>query len=176
MLFWAQKRHVTDNTNWTHSEESNCIERNDSESFWSNCVRHKVLEWPEPILPIRRIHKLRRAPKHQGTPLLSKMISFEFLFLNWPAAMKTWMLIYCNALLSPFLHKMYSAFFTFNTTTEEPLTKAPNPQLLPGCHRIDCPLLRVCVHGVGVCQTFRKLQKMMSIQIEPFTPCVLFVT
>ncbi len=45
---------------------------------------------------------------------------------------------------------MYSAFFTFNTTTEESLTKAPNPQLLPGCHRIDCPLLRVCVHGVGV--------------------------
>ncbi len=47
---------------------------------------------------------------------------------------------------------MYSALSTFNTTTEVPLSKAPNPQLLPGCRSINgCPLLRVCVHGVCVC-------------------------
>ncbi len=45
MLFWAQKHHITDNNNQTHSEESDGIERNDSELFWSNCVKHKVLEW-----------------------------------------------------------------------------------------------------------------------------------
>ncbi len=27
-----------------------------------------------------------------------------------------------------------------------PLSKAPNPQLLPGRRSIGCPLLRVCVH------------------------------
>ncbi len=44
---------------------------------------------------------------------------------------------------------MYSALSTFNTTTEVPLSKTPNPQLLPGRRSInDCPLLRVCVHGV----------------------------
>ncbi len=46
---------------------------------------------------------------------------------------------------------MYSALSTLNTTTEVPLIKAPNPQLLPGCRSINgCPLLRVCVHGVSV--------------------------
>ncbi len=36
---------------------------------------------------------------------------------------------------------------TFNTTTEVPLSKAPNSQLLPGRRSINgCPLLRVCVH------------------------------
>uniref|UniRef100_A0A672KLS8 RNA-binding motif, single-stranded-interacting protein 3-like n=1 Tax=Sinocyclocheilus grahami TaxID=75366 RepID=A0A672KLS8_SINGR len=35
---------------------------------------------------------------------------------------------------------------TFNTTTEVPLSKALNPQLLPGRRSINgCPLLRVCV-------------------------------
>ncbi len=43
---------------------------------------------------------------------------------------------------------MNSALSTLNTTTEVPLSKAPNPQLLPGRHS---PLLRVCVHGVCVC-------------------------
>ncbi len=44
---------------------------------------------------------------------------------------------------------MYSALSSFNTMTEVPLSKAPNPQLLPGCRSINgCPLLRVCVHGV----------------------------
>ncbi len=46
---------------------------------------------------------------------------------------------------------MYSALSTFNTTTEVPLNKAPNPQLLPGRRSINgCPLLQVCVHGVCV--------------------------
>ncbi len=41
---------------------------------------------------------------------------------------------------------------TFNTTTEmRPLSKARNPQLLPGrCSINGCPLLWVCVHGVCV--------------------------
>ncbi len=47
---------------------------------------------------------------------------------------------------------MYSALSTFNTTTEVPLSKVPNPQLLPGRRSINgCPLLQVCVHGVCVC-------------------------
>ncbi len=42
---------------------------------------------------------------------------------------------------------MYSTLSTLNTTTEVPLSKAPNPQLLPGRRSINgCPLLRVCVH------------------------------
>ncbi len=41
---------------------------------------------------------------------------------------------------------------TFNTTTEVPLSKAPNPQLLPRRRSINsCPLLWVYVHGVCVC-------------------------
>ncbi len=41
---------------------------------------------------------------------------------------------------------MYSAL---NTTTEVPLSKAPNPQLLTGRRSMNgC---RVCVHGVCVC-------------------------
>ncbi len=44
-----------------------------------------------------------------------------------------------------------SSLSTLNTTTEVPLSKAPNPQLLPGHRSINgCPLLRVCVHGVCV--------------------------
>ncbi len=47
---------------------------------------------------------------------------------------------------------MYSALSSFNTTTEVLLSKAPNPQLLPGRRSINgCPLLRVCVHSVCVC-------------------------
>ncbi len=46
---------------------------------------------------------------------------------------------------------MSSALSTFSTTTEVPLSKAPNPQLLPGHRSIKgCPLLQVCVHGVCV--------------------------
>ncbi len=46
---------------------------------------------------------------------------------------------------------MSSALSTLNTTTEMPLSKAPNPQLFPGRRSINgCPLLRVCVHGVCV--------------------------
>ncbi len=29
-----------------------------------------------------------------------------------------------------------------------PLSKAPNPRLLPGCRSVGCPLLQVCVHFV----------------------------
>ncbi len=47
---------------------------------------------------------------------------------------------------------MSSALSTLNTTTELPLSKAPNPQLLTGCRSIyGCPLLWLCVHGVCVC-------------------------
>ncbi len=47
---------------------------------------------------------------------------------------------------------MYSALSILNTTTEVPLSKAPNPQLLPRRRSINgCPLLRVCVHSVCVC-------------------------
>ncbi len=46
---------------------------------------------------------------------------------------------------------MYSALSTFNTMTEVPLSKAPNPQLLPGHRSINgCPQLWVCVHSVCV--------------------------
>ncbi len=46
---------------------------------------------------------------------------------------------------------MYSTLSTLNTTTEVPLSKAPNPQLLPGRRgKNGCPLLQVCVHGVCV--------------------------
>ncbi len=41
---------------------------------------------------------------------------------------------------------MYSTLFTLNTTTEVPLSKTPNTQLLPGHRSINsCPLLWVCV-------------------------------
>ncbi len=44
-----------------------------------------------------------------------------------------------------------SVLSTFNTMTEvRPLSKAPNPQLLPGRCSIDCPLLQVCVHLDGL--------------------------
>ncbi len=46
----------------------------------------------------------------------------------------------------------YTALSILNTTTEVPLSKAPNPQLLPGSRSINgCPLRRVCVHSVCVC-------------------------
>ncbi len=48
--------------------------------------------------------------------------------------------------------EMYSALSTLNTTIEVLLSKAPNPQLLPGsCSINGCPLLWVCVHSVCVC-------------------------
>ncbi len=46
------------------------------------------------------------SPKHQGAPLLSKMISSNFRI--WPAVIKTWMIIDCNAVLSRILHKNLS--------------------------------------------------------------------
>ncbi len=41
---------------------------------------------------------------------------------------------------------MYSALSTFNTTTEVPLSKAPNPQLLRVCVHGVCVFTAVCVH------------------------------
>ncbi len=41
---------------------------------------------------------------------------------------------------------MYSALFTLNTTTEVPLSKAPNPQMAAHCSGCVC----VCVHAVCV--------------------------
>ncbi len=47
---------------------------------------------------------------------------------------------------------MYSALSTLNTTTEVPLSKAPNPQLLPGRRSIHgCPLCSQCVCVFTVC-------------------------
>ncbi len=37
-----------------------------------------------------------------------------------------------------------------STTEVRPLSKAPNPQLLPGRRSLGCPLLRVCVHLDGL--------------------------
>ncbi len=48
---------------------------------------------------------------------------------------------------------MYSALSTFNTTTDVPLSKEPNPQLLHGSRSINA-LLRVCV-CVCVCVRVR---------------------
>ncbi len=45
---------------------------------------------------------------------------------------------------------MNSTLSTFNTTTEVPLSKAPNPQLLPRRWSNGCPLLQVRVHSVCV--------------------------
>ncbi len=54
----------------------------------------------EPILPIHRIRKLRRAPKTPRGPIALKDGFILVLFWIWPTAMKTWMIIYCNAVLS----------------------------------------------------------------------------
>ncbi len=35
-------------------------------------------------------------------------------------------------------------------TEVRPLSKAPNPQLLPGRRSVGCPLLQVCVHLDGL--------------------------
>ncbi len=37
-----------------------------------------------------------------------------------------------------------------STTEVRPLSKAPNPQLLPGRRTVGCPLLQVCVHLDGL--------------------------
>ncbi len=37
-----------------------------------------------------------------------------------------------------------------STTEVRPLSKAPNPQLLPGRRSVGCPLLQVCVHLDGL--------------------------
>ncbi len=46
---------------------------------------------------------------------------------------------------------MSSALSSLNTTTEVPLSKETNPQLLPRHRSINgCRLLQVCIHGVWV--------------------------
>ncbi len=45
---------------------------------------------------------------------------------------------------------MYSALSTLNTTTEVPLSKAPNPQLLPGRRSINAHCPGVCSRCVCV--------------------------
>ncbi len=37
-----------------------------------------------------------------------------------------------------------------STTEVRPLSKEPNPQLLPGRRNVGCPLLQVCVHLDGL--------------------------
>ncbi len=49
--------------------------------------------------------------KHSNTLALKD--DFIFRFRIWPAAMKTWMIIYCNAVLLPFLHKNQSNHVTW---------------------------------------------------------------
>ncbi len=51
---------------------------------------------------------------------------------------------------------MYSALSTLNTTTEVPLSKAPNPQLLPGRRNINgCPLYVWTLDGLNAEHEFR---------------------
>ncbi len=47
----------------------------------------------------------------------------------------------------------------YYTTEVRPLSKAPNPQLLPGRRNVGCPLLQVCVHldGLNAENTFHSL-------------------
>ncbi len=65
---------------------------------------------------------------------------------------------------------MSSALSTLNTTTEMPLIKALNPQLLPGRRSINgCPLLWVCVvHGVCVCVFVRTLDGLNAEYESPY--------
>ncbi len=57
-----------------------------------------------------------------------------------------------------------SALSTLNTTTEVPLSKPPNPHLLPGRCKINgCPLLRVRIHLRWV--QYRKM--FMSLSLGP---------
>ncbi len=52
-----------------------------------------------------------------------------------------------------------------STTEVRPLSKAPNPQLLPGRRSVSCPLLQVCVHldGLNAENTFHS--SLYSVQL-----------
>ncbi len=64
---------------------------------------------------------------------------------------------------------MYSTLSTLNTRTEVPLSKAPNPQLLPGRHSINgCPLLRVCVHCCVCALRMGQMQSTNSEYVSPY--------
>ncbi len=87
-----------------------------------------------------------------------------------------------------------TALSTFNTTSEVPLSKPPNPQLLPGRHSINgCPLLWVCVHccvcvcvftavcvcvftAVCVCVFTAVCVCMFTVCVCVFTVCVCVFT
>ncbi len=61
---------------------------------------------------------------------------------------------------------MSSALSTLNTTTEvRPLSKASNPQLLPGCRSIGCPLLW-CVFMVCVCVHVCSLLTAVCVHLD----------
>ncbi len=54
-----------------------------------------------------------------------------------------------------FYCKIYCGFesrlwLELSMTEVRPLSKAPNPQLLPGRRSVGCPLLQVCVHLDGL--------------------------
>ncbi len=77
--------------------------------------------------------------KHSNTLALKD--DFIFRFRIWPAAMKTWMIIYCNAVLLPFLHKNQSNHVTWMwwsllLETKTLSWKHSEPQ--KSCFSIDC--------------------------------------
>ncbi len=78
-------------------------------------VLEQHLQQPEPIFPIRRIRKLRRGPETPGGPLALKEDFILVSFWVGPAAMKTWMIIYCNVVLSPFLCEKQSNNVTWKS-------------------------------------------------------------
>ncbi len=86
-----------------------------NDQYWGN-MEVKELASAEPILPKRRIHKLQRAPETPGGPLALKYVLILVWFWIWPAAMKTWIMIYCNAVLSPFLRNNLSNHVTWLKT------------------------------------------------------------
>ncbi len=47
--------------------------------------------------PYSRIRKLRRAPEPREPPCSQRCFNFSFVFWVWQAVMKTWMIIYFNA-------------------------------------------------------------------------------
>ncbi len=69
--------------------------RPDCKSVLESCCvfQTEVYLRPEPMLPIRRIHK---TPKHQRAPCSQRCFGFSFIF-EFGKRLKTWMIIYLNA-------------------------------------------------------------------------------
>ncbi len=61
---------------------------------------------------------------------------------------------------------MNSTLSSFNTMTEVPLSKSPNPQLLLGRWSNGCPLLQVCVHSVCVCVCVCSLLTAVCVHMD----------